>query len=867
VFLSNTGYGAATDSLGRFEIRSVPVGRYELVASMMGYEAQTRRIDLVNNRQRIFQFRLEPIVLPGETVRISAPDPWLWRWRLRTFRSVFLGHHQYARACELVNPEVLDFQVDEATGEFTATSQGPLSIENRMLGYRIIYVLKDFSYKKGASAFRFSGHAYFQELEPEDEKQQTEWAGNRRRAYEGSMRHFFATLISGRLDKEGFEVHQAAEIPGDVEAVRIWGWNWKKAVKPGPKPWEREIFLPENIKVVYTREAEEESFIRLYRTAFRTIRGRAVVKEFAKGTQESWLAVKLRPLLADTLGHILDPYGVTVYGYWAWEETAGLLLPWDFQPEREIGPGAGRERVPEIAEAISPRTYAAADTLHLARLLAEDGIVYRTTRLFYEGLEHLSDPVFADSLYEDVLDILSLEELNAYPKAPHRGRYLLNAWQKRDPTPATLENERLVEHYQRLAFARRRYSSFQPRGYDDRGMIYVRYGPPDNSLEIPSHRHLYPSESWVYTRMGGEITYDFICHGGLYVLTDLLTQERISGLGITDIKKKDTRWIVDFVEPRQSLALKYNKMFLFYSTGAVGYDVDQYYVQNMRDKSFLPHARSDYIRPEAALEAGLALCRFYRDSTARVEIYYGVPWDQLETRSLEDGRLGTELVVACAVRDTQNVLLKQAQRTVRLRLLAGTEPSGQVFINQTHEDLLPGVYRISVELNHVPGSRVLESTFDVTVPEISARHLMMSDVEKVQEVRPVKEEIPDPVFAKGDLLIYPAPFPVVSQGRPSTFYFEVYNLLIGPNGRTEYEVSYELRSNKSGLLSKLNPFGKETTALSTEFRQTGERRDEQVYFSLDFSRVEPGDYTLEITVTDQVSGETRKAEMALKLAE
>ena len=65
----------------------------------------------------------------------------------------------------------------------------------------------------------------------------------------------------------------------------------------------------------------------------------------------------------------------------------------------------------------------------------------------------------------------------------------------------------------------------------------------------------------------------------------------------------------------------------------------------------------------------------------------------------------------------------------------------------------------------------------------------------------------------------------------------------------------------------MNPFGKETTALSTGFRQTGERRDEQVYFSLDFSRVKPGDYTLEITVTDQVSGESRKAEMALKLVE
>jgi hypothetical protein len=162
---------------------------------------------------------------------------------------------------------------------------------------------------------------------------------------------------------------------------------------------------------------------------------------------------------------------------------------------------------------------------------------------------------------------------------------------------------------------------------------------------------------------------------------------------------------------------------------------------------------------------------------------------------------------------------------------------------------------------------VFEKTLEVSVPECSSDRLLISDLEPSFGVSPLGRQSRSNPFAKGNLLVNPYPFEQFSVSRASTFYFEVYNLLIGPNGRTDYRVEYELCTRKGKFLEKLNPFQRETTALSTEFRQTGERRDEQVYFSLDFSRVKPGDYTLEITVTDQVSGEARKAEMALRLVE
>ena len=41
VFLSNTSKGAATDEDGLYSIVNVPMGTYELVVSMMGYQLET----------------------------------------------------------------------------------------------------------------------------------------------------------------------------------------------------------------------------------------------------------------------------------------------------------------------------------------------------------------------------------------------------------------------------------------------------------------------------------------------------------------------------------------------------------------------------------------------------------------------------------------------------------------------------------------------------------------------------------------------------------------------------------------------------------------------------------------------------------
>ena len=85
------------------------------------------------------------------------------------------------------------------------------------------------------------------------------------------------------------------------------------------------------------------------------------------------------------------------------------------------------------------------------------------------------------AIYRDLRHVAPPEELLAWNTATSSERdFLWRAfWNERDSNPATIENERLVEHYRRVMFARIHFSGGQ-QPYDRRGEIYVRYGEPDD---------------------------------------------------------------------------------------------------------------------------------------------------------------------------------------------------------------------------------------------------------------------------------------------------------------------------------------------------------------------------------------------------
>jgi GWxTD domain-containing protein len=57
------------------------------------------------------------------------------------------------------------------------------------------------------------------------------------------------------------------------------------------------------------------------------------------------------------------------------------------------------------------------------------------------------------------------------------GVMLADWWRGMDVIPATARNERLIEHLRRTAWARKHYGVDEDGGIDDRGSVYIRFGP------------------------------------------------------------------------------------------------------------------------------------------------------------------------------------------------------------------------------------------------------------------------------------------------------------------------------------------------------------------------------------------------------
>ena len=92
--------------------------------------------------------------------------------------------------------------------------------------------------------------------------------------------------------------------------------------------------------------------------------------------------------------------------------------------------------------------------------------------------------------YRDLSHVAPSAELKAWKDAEGSERDALwqAFWNARDSNPATVENERLVEHYQRVLYARNHFSEGQ-FPYDRRGEIHVRYGTPDDRSHFLMRRH------------------------------------------------------------------------------------------------------------------------------------------------------------------------------------------------------------------------------------------------------------------------------------------------------------------------------------------------------------------------------------------
>lgn len=325
VFIATSMIGTITNDVGEYTLENVPTGALRLYVSVLGYQPAFKDILLRSDTPREINFTLTPSVIELESVTVEGERDRKWQRRYERFVSEFIGETPNALESEIVNPYVLDFT--ESRGVFRAMAGEPLEIVNRALGYRVQYFLKEF--ESDRSRVKYDGEPLFEELEPESPEQAAVWEERRTKAFIGSFRHFLLALIAEQAKEQRFVTFGRSVSDGPMSPLGASSTQFGSRfpvdpysiIKPGEDADQHILEFDGAIEIIFQGELEDPTY-REWRMAPGRSRDRF---------QTSWIRLEKGPTIVDYKGDVLDPYGVTFFGYLAFERIADIV-PREYRP-------------------------------------------------------------------------------------------------------------------------------------------------------------------------------------------------------------------------------------------------------------------------------------------------------------------------------------------------------------------------------------------------------------------------------------------------------------------------------------------------------------------------------------------------------
>ncbi len=317
VFINNTAFATDADSTGRFVLAKVPPGSYKLLARLVGYEALSQSVVVEAGKTTQINFALTADKNVLNEVTAKARRDKSWEANLKQFTKYLLGADAAARMCKITNPWVLDFQ--QENGVLTARTSQAIEIENRYLGYQLVYLLR--SFRASETAVDFSGYAQFVSLWTGKMAEQAQWNKQKQDAFRDSDLYLLQSIIQGKAGANGFEAYidKPGSNPGNRSSI-FYNDQAKKLQRIGldtlarrqPNSTQFRIVLPRRFELHSTRA---EGPFSIYRD---------------KPCPLSWIDTSA-PLLVNEQGLLLNPQAWTVSGFLASRRLA-VMLPTDYRP-------------------------------------------------------------------------------------------------------------------------------------------------------------------------------------------------------------------------------------------------------------------------------------------------------------------------------------------------------------------------------------------------------------------------------------------------------------------------------------------------------------------------------------------------------
>jgi len=478
-------------------------------------------------------------------------------------------------------------------------------------------------------------------------------------------------------------------------------------------------------------------------------------------------------------------------------------------------------------------------------------------------------------LTEDVGYIITDEERQAFKRLQtddERDQFIEQFWLRRDPTPDTIENEEKEEHYRRIAYANERFASGIPGWKTDRGRIYITYGAPDERDEHPSGGSY---ERPIEEGGGSTSTYPF----------EVWRYRYIEGIG-TDIN-------IEFVDPTMTGEYRMTmdpseKDALLYVPGAGLTMYEQLGLSNKADRfnrtdgthlgtgnQPLPSRMNQFERLEQYTKLQKPPQIKFKDLEAVVNTH--ISYNTLPVLVRTDFMRMTESTVLTSVtvqlnnkdlqfQDKEGVskavvnmyarITSMARRIVTVweepvtiesptEILSVASKRSSIYSHAVY--LSPGTYRLNVVVKDVVGGTMNNVEVAMHVPRFEEEKLASSTIILADQIEKVPtRSIGTGQFVIGDSKVRPRVNEIFRRDEKMGIYFQIYNFGADeksqkPSGDIQYEVV------RNGSNAKVFDFTEDLKAVPGASAQ-----QVTVEKLLPLVKLEPGQYTLRMKVTDRI---------------
>jgi len=522
---------------------------------------------------------------------------------------------------------------------------------------------------------------------------------------------------------------------------------------------------------------------------------------------------------------------------------------------------------------------------------------YRIGSVYYfQCLDDLND-IAGREMYRDIVDIITPKEDDEWKQArtiEQKKLFLRKFWKSRDPSPTTEYNERLAEHYRRLNYAKQNFTMKQTKGYDDRGIVYIKHGEPDEKAKLVGNFGIRDNETWVYHRKPDNFVFNFVKRSSSYLIANSLVEAVVgqafsTSFGtVPDPSNEGQDAVVsaqDFTQNWRQLLwsrIEIDPLYFRLYSQKVDFNDPEYLIQEMftnwqMDEATLvaPALTTGMATETYAPDMGAQPLDYYyytadfmaMNANSNLNIFYGLPVASLEfKRDIIGVRVNYESTFAVFDQDWNEVDRVYNRRSYQLNQEPDRNNKGLLLVDKQTMNLPPGNYHYSVSIKDLGNEHLGIYKGDIEVSHYQPNQFNVSQIIMASNITPFDGGKPGK-FTRGQFNVMPLPSRTFHQEQSVFVYYEVYFLTPGSDQKKQYHVDFTIQADKldRNLAGKVfSPFGKlfnrseDKGKITLTFEKEGdpERIAQQEYVSIDISDSPPGRYDLTIVVTDMASGKT-----------